>query len=114
MRCRTGCMSFANTALAGGRRTTRSGDIPGRGALAPAPSTLVLVTSDAAAADPPPLAVLAAGVAVFGGVEPGVDDAAAPGGLTSDARSEATLAGADGGDWLIAGLTNRAAYGARI
>jgi hypothetical protein len=57
---------------------------------------------------------LAAGVTVFGGVEPGVDDAAAPGGFTSDARSEATLAGADGGDWLIAGLTNRAAYGARI
>jgi hypothetical protein len=107
-------MSFANTALAGGRRTTRSGDIPGRGALTPPPGALELVASDVAAADPMPLAVLAAGVAVFGGVEPGVDEDAAPGGFTSDARSEATLAGADGGDWLIAGLTNRVAYDARI
>jgi hypothetical protein len=91
-------MSFANTALAASRRTTRSGAIPERGALTPTPGTPVLV----------------ARVTAFGGVEPGVDAATAPGGFTSDARSEATLAGADGGDSLIAGLTNRAAYDARI
>src|SRR5947207_13939677 len=119
-------MSFANPAqsAAGSRRTTRSGAIPERGAVTPTPSTLESVESDVAAADPtlprvgamlaegvPPVA---AGVAAFGAVEPGVDDAAAPGGFTSDARSEATLAGADGGDWLISGLTNRAAYGGSI
>ena len=127
-------MSFAKPAqsAAGSRRTTRSGAIPARGALTPIPGTPVLLASVAARAEsmPPrgvamfaagvaPLAMAAAefpaaGVTAFGGVEPGVDDAAAPGGFTSDARSEATLAGADGGDWLIAGLTNRAAYGARI
>jgi len=37
------------------------------------------------------------GVAVFGGVAPAFE-AAAPGGLTSDARSEATLVGVDDGD----------------